>query len=93
MKKIQLEKNATCKKNQLGKDGRVDVYSVGNRIDCLITNLRIDRRTVDLSIKELEIQNEKNLEQKFGKAGSKSGAVLGSILGKVFKSQKTKKKK
>lgn len=81
------------KKNQLGKDGRVDVYSVGNRIDCLITNLRIDRRTVDLSIKELEIQNEKNLEQKFGKAGSKSGAVLGNILGKVFKSQKTKKKK
>ena len=43
--------------------------------------------------KTLEIQNEKNLEQKFGKAGSKSGAVLGDILGKVFSSKKAKKKK
>tara|TARA_Y100000590_G_scaffold138987_2_gene159210 strand:- start:139 stop:1872 length:1734 start_codon:yes stop_codon:yes gene_type:complete len=79
------------KKNQLGKDGRVDVYSIGNRIDCMVTDLDMDKRKVNLSIKELEIQNEKRDIQKFGKAGSKSGAVLGDILGKVFSSKKKKK--
>ena len=83
----------TLKKNQLGKDGRVDVYSVGNRIDCMIVDLDIEKRKVNLSIKELEIQNEKRDIKKFGKDGSKSGAVLGDILGKVFSSKKAKKKK
>ena len=82
----------TLKKNQLGKDGRVDVYSVGNRIDCMIVDLELDKRKVNLSIKELEIQNEKRDIKKFGKDGSKSGAVLGDILGKVFSSKKEKKK-
>ena len=82
----------TLKKNQLGKDGRVDVYSVGNRIDCMIVDLDFEKRRVNLSIKELEIKNEKRDIKKFGKDGSKSGAVLGDILGKVFKSKKTEKK-
>ena len=81
------------KKNHLAKDGRVDVYSVGNRIDCMIVDLDKDKRKVNLSIKELEIQNEKIAIKKYGKDGSSSGAVLGDILGKVFSSKKNKKKK
>ena len=38
-------------------------------------------------------KNEKRDIKKFGKDGSKSGAVLGDILGKVFSSKSTKKKK
>jgi len=87
--KIQI----TLKKNQLGKDGRVDVYSVGNRIDCMIVDLDKDKRKVNLSIKELEIQNEKIAIEKYGKDGSSSGAALKDILGKVFSSKKTDKKK
>ena len=80
------------KKNQLAKDGRIDVYSVGNRIDCMIIDLDKNKRKVNLSIKELEIQNEKIAIEKYGKSGSTSGAILGDILGKVFSSKKKPKK-
>ena len=59
----------------------------------MITDLEMETRKVNLSIKELEIKNEQRDIKKFGKAGSKSGAVLGDILGKVFSSKKTKDKK
>ena len=59
----------------------------------MIIDLNIEARRVNLSIKELEIQNEKRDIKKYGKDGSKSGAVLGDILGKVFKTKKTTKKK
>ena len=56
----------------------------------MIIDLDVIKRKVNLSIKDLEIQNEKRDIKKFGKAGSKSGAVLGDILGKVFKSKDNK---
>ena len=84
------------KKNNLAKEPencRPEVFNSGNKIDCMIVDLEIEKRKVNLSIKELEIQNEKRDIKKFGKDGSKSGAVLGDILGKVFSSNKAKKKK
>ena len=84
------------KKNNLAKDPencRPEIFNPGNKVACMITDLQISTRKVNLSIKELEIKNEKRDIEKFGKAGSKSGAVLGDILGKVFSSKKTKKKK
>ena len=59
----------------------------------MIIDLDKEKRKVNLSIKELEIQNEKLAIKKYGKDGSSSGAVLGDILGKVFKSKKNKDKK
>ena len=84
------------KKNNLAKDienCRPEIFNPGNKVDCMITDLEMETRKVNLSIKELEIKNEQRDIKKFGKAGSKSGAVLGDILGKVFSSKKTKDKK
>ena len=85
----------TIKRNHLAKEPencRPEVFNPGNKVDCMIIDLDVDKRKLNLSIKELEIQNEKRDIKKFGKDGSKSGAVLGDILGKVFSSNKSKKK-
>jgi len=90
--KIQI----TIKKSLLAKDPencRPEIFNPGNKVDCMITDLDVGKRRVNLSIKDLEIQNEQRDIKKFGKDGSKSGAVLGDILGKVFSSKKAKKKK
>ena len=54
--------------------------------------MKKDKREVFLSIKELEIENEKIAIKKYGKGGTSSGQILGDILGKAFGSKKNKKK-
>tara|TARA_B100000945_G_C19904380_1_gene377630 strand:- start:14 stop:520 length:507 start_codon:yes stop_codon:yes gene_type:complete len=79
------------KKSNLAKDPencRPEIFTPGNIVSCMITDLEFEKRKAGLSIKELEIRNEKRDIKKFGKDGSKSGAVLGDILGKVFSSKK-----
>ena len=86
----------TIKKNQLAKeieDCRPEIFTKGNKVDCMIVDLDKEKRKASLSIKELEKYNEKIAIEKYGKDGSSSGAVLGDILGKVFKSKKKKEKK
>ena len=86
----------TIKKNQLAKeieDCRPEIFTKGNKVDCMIVDLDKEKRKASLSIKELEKHNEKVAIEKYGKDGSSSGAVLGDILGKVFKSKKKKEKK
>ena len=58
----------------------------------MIIDLDLGKRKVNLSIRELEIENEKIAIKKYGKDGTSSGAALKDILGKVFSSKKTKKK-
>ena len=56
----------------------------------MITGLDLNKRKVTLSIKELEIKNEKIAIKKYG--GTSSGQSLKNILGKAF-SKKSKNKK
>ena len=86
----------TIRKNQLAKeieDCRPEIFTRGNKVDCMIVDLDQSKRKVGLSIRELEIHNEKIAIKKYGKDGTSSGRVLGDILGKVFKSKKDKDKK
>ena len=82
------------KKSELAKDlenQRTNIYSGGEKVDCMITGLDLNKRKVTLSIKELEIKNEKIAIKKYG--GTSSGQSLKNILGKAFgKKSKNKKK-
>ena len=83
----------TIKKSELAKDienCRPEVFNEGNKVDCMITGLNHETRSVFLSIKELEIKNEKIAIKKYGKGGTSSGQMLGDILGKVLGSKKKK---
>jgi len=84
------------KKSDLAKeieDCRPEVFNKGNKVDCMIIGLDKEKRKLSLSIKELEIQNEKIAIEKYGKGGTSSGQMLGNILGKVLGSKKKKDKK
>ena len=86
----------TIKKSDLAKEKencRPEIFNKGNKVDCMITLLNKEKRTVLLSIKELEIKNEKIAIKKYGKDGTSSGQMLGDILGKVLGTNKKKKVK
>ena len=90
------EKNLliTIKKSHLAKrieDCRPEIFRGGDRISAMITNLKKSLRKVDLSIKEMETQQEAINIKKYGRDGSSSGQILKDVLGKVFKSKKDKK--
>ena len=74
------------KKSNLSKDKneqRTDRFAVGENIDSIIVSIENKTRNLNLSIKELEIQDEKEALSKYG--SSTSGASLGDILGSVLK--------
>ena len=84
------------KKSDLAKEKencRPEVFNKGNKVDCMIVGLEKDKRKASLSIKELEIQNEKIAIKKYGKDGTSSGQILGDILGRAFGRKKTTSKK
>ncbi len=60
-------------------DQRPDRFAVGDRVDAKITQLDQGSRRMTLSIKALEIQEEKQAMAEYG--SSDSGASLGDILG------------
>ncbi len=74
------------KKINLSKDKNeqvTDRYAVGENVDSMILSLDSKFRVLNLSIKKLEIQDEKEALSKYG--SSASGASLGDILGSVLK--------
>ena len=74
------------KKSNLSKDKneqRTERFAIGENIDSIILSLDTKTRILNLSIKELEIQDEKEALSKYG--SSDSGASLGDILGSVLK--------
>ena len=62
---------------------KTDRFAIGENVDSIIISLDTKTRLLNLSIKELEIQDEKDALSKYG--SSTSGASLGDILGSVLK--------
>ena len=88
--KVELDKENNIfgyvKRQNLSKDKneqRTDRFALEENIDSTIISLDSKTRSINLSIKELEIQDEKEALDKYG--SSDSGASLGDILGSVLK--------
>ncbi len=62
---------------------RPERFAVGDKFDALVTQIDSKARRVGVSIKQLEIKEEKEALSQFGSADS--GASLGDILGEAFK--------
>jgi small subunit ribosomal protein S1 len=82
---------AFIRKSDLSRDRadqRPDRFAVGDRIDAQIVNIDKSARRVSLSIKSLEMAEDKEAVEKFG--SSDSGASLGDILGAALRERANK---
>jgi len=82
---------AFIRKSDLSRDRadqRPERFAVGDRVDAQITNVDKAARRVSLSIKALEMVEEKEAIEKFG--SSDSGASLGDILGAALREKAQK---
>ena len=75
IKKINLSRD----KNEQ----KTDRFAIGEQVDSIIISVDQKSRSLNLSIKEIEIIDEKEALSKYG--SSDSGASLGDILGSVLK--------
>jgi small subunit ribosomal protein S1 len=74
------------RKSDLSRDRqeqRADRFSKGDRIDAMVTGFDKSSRKVTLSVKAMELADEKEAIAQFG--SSDSGASLGDILGAALK--------
>ena len=77
------------KKINLSRDKleqKTDRFAEGEQVDSIIISVDQKNRSLNLSIKEIEIIDEKEALSKYG--SSDSGASLGDILGSVLKKKK-----
>ena len=88
--KVELDKDKQIigfiKKSNLSNDkneNKTERFALGENVDFIILSVDSKSRTLNLSIKELEIRDEKEALSKYG--SSSSGASLGDILGSVLK--------
>ena len=75
----------TIRRKDLSKnkeDQNIGRYSEGQKIDAKITSVDMTNRKFSLSVRQLEIDEEQNLMEKYG--SKSSGSVLGDILGKAL---------
>ncbi|MDR0695409.1 MAG: 30S ribosomal protein S1 [Holosporales bacterium] len=78
--------NGFIKSSELSLDRlnrRPDSVASGENVEAMVLGIDRNTRSVNLSIKSLEIQREKEALQQFGNADS--GASLGDILGEALK--------
>ena len=64
-------------------ENKTERFALDEKVDSIIVSIDAKNRNVNLSIKELEIRDEKEALNKYG--SSTSGASLGDILGSVLK--------
>ena len=88
--KIELDNDnqifGFIKRTNLSNDkneNKTDRFALNEKVDSIILSIDTKNRTINLSIKELEIRDEKEALNKYG--SSASGASLGDILGSVLK--------
>ncbi|HTX49059.1 MAG TPA: 30S ribosomal protein S1 [Caulobacteraceae bacterium] len=82
---------AFIRKSDLSRDRaeqRPERFAVGDRLDAQITNIDKAARRISLSIKALEMAEEKEAIEQFG--SSDSGASLGDILGAALREKASK---
>jgi small subunit ribosomal protein S1 len=82
---------AFIRKSDLSRDRadqRPERFAVGDRVDAQISNVDKAARRVSMSIKSLEMVEEKEAIEKFG--SSDSGASLGDILGAALREKAQK---
>jgi small subunit ribosomal protein S1 len=82
---------AFIRKSDLSRDRadqRPERFAVGDRVDAQVTSVDKAARRVSLSIKALEMAEEKEAIEQFG--SSDSGASLGDILGAALRDKYTK---
>jgi small subunit ribosomal protein S1 len=82
---------AFIRKSDLSRDRadqRPERFAVGDRLDAQISNIDKAARRVSLSVKALEMAEEKEAIEKFG--ASDSGASLGDILGAALREKAQK---
>jgi small subunit ribosomal protein S1 len=82
---------AFIRKSDLSRDRadqRPERFAVGDRIDAQVTTVDKAARRLSLSVKALEMAEDKEAVEKFG--SSDSGASLGDILGAALREKQTK---
>jgi small subunit ribosomal protein S1 len=82
---------AFIRKSDLSRDRseqRPERFAVGDRVDAQITNIDKAARRISLSIKALEVAEEKEAIEQYG--SSDSGASLGDILGAALREKASK---
>ncbi len=83
---------AFIRKSDLSRDRseqRPERFAVGDRLDAQVTNVDKAARRVALSVKALEMAEDKQAIEKFG--SSDSGASLGDILGAALREKASNK--
>ena len=78
--------SAFIRKSDLSRDRseqNPERYAVGDRLDAMITNVDKGARRISLSVKALEMAEDKAAVEQFG--SSDSGASLGDILGAALR--------
>jgi len=89
VKLADTELTTFVKRSDLSRDRseqRPERFSVGQKVDAAVTQVDKASRRISLSIKALEISEEKQAVAQYG--SSDSGASLGDILGAVINKQK-----
>jgi small subunit ribosomal protein S1 len=71
-------------------DQRPERFAVGEKLDAKVTNIDANSRRLTLSVKALEIEDEKQAMAEYG--SSDSGASLGDILGPAIRQQQEQQK-
>ncbi|MBI1265267.1 MAG: 30S ribosomal protein S1 [Alphaproteobacteria bacterium] len=84
---------AFIRKSDLSRDRaeqRPERFAVGDKVDARVTQVDKATRRVSVSVKALEVAEEKDAVEQYG--SSDSGASLGDILGAALKKQEASKK-
>ena len=82
------ELTGIIRRSELGRERseqRPDRFAVGERVDAKVTQVDKAGRRIQLSIKAVEIDEERSAMQQFG--SSDSGASLGDILGAALRNR------